>query len=347
MLTARTAEDDRAARLRDRRRRLRRQAVQPARGRRARAGAAAASRRRREPRAGAVTMARWRSIPVRREVRVGGQPVPADARPNSRCSRRWPAHPGRTFTREELVARAFGPDYEGLDRTIDTHVTNLRRKLECGGRRRARCHGARHRLPARRIGTRPDETVAADAPAARSRRLAVAAVGRGARRPARRAARVPALRRRSSAARRRRALPALARRLAGELDGRCCDAARRRGLAAAVRRRGPGGWTRTAPLSRPAGAADRPGTRSDGTPRQGRASAVEESPADDGPRVSQTKLQSPRQRQMPLASRRRPRRLALRACRLAGRRRRWSPEVAFFGALDRRLLLAAAIVGAC
>jgi len=39
-------------------------------------------------------------------------------------------HPGRTFTRDELVARTFGPDYEGLDRTVDTHVTNLRRKLE-------------------------------------------------------------------------------------------------------------------------------------------------------------------------------------------------------------------------
>ena len=41
-------------------------------------------------------------------------------------------HPGRTFTREELVSRAFGPDYDGLDRTVDTHITNLRRKLEPG-----------------------------------------------------------------------------------------------------------------------------------------------------------------------------------------------------------------------
>ena len=41
-------------------------------------------------------------------------------------------HPGRTFTREELVARAFGPDYDGLDRTVDIHITNLRRKLDAG-----------------------------------------------------------------------------------------------------------------------------------------------------------------------------------------------------------------------
>ena len=37
---------------------------------------------------------------------------------------------GRIFTRDELLARVFGPDYDGTDRTIDTHVTNLRRKLD-------------------------------------------------------------------------------------------------------------------------------------------------------------------------------------------------------------------------
>jgi two-component system OmpR family response regulator len=40
--------------------------------------------------------------------------------------------PGRVFTRDELVARAFGPDYAGYDRTIDVHITNLRRKIEPG-----------------------------------------------------------------------------------------------------------------------------------------------------------------------------------------------------------------------
>lgn len=36
---------------------------------------------------------------------------------------------GRTFTRQELVERAFGEDYDGLDRTVDVHVMNLRKKL--------------------------------------------------------------------------------------------------------------------------------------------------------------------------------------------------------------------------
>jgi two-component system alkaline phosphatase synthesis response regulator PhoP len=38
--------------------------------------------------------------------------------------------PGRAWTRTELGERAFGMEYDALDRTIDAHVMNLRRKLE-------------------------------------------------------------------------------------------------------------------------------------------------------------------------------------------------------------------------
>ena len=38
--------------------------------------------------------------------------------------------PGRAFTRAELAQRAFGHGYEALERTIDVHVMNLRRKIE-------------------------------------------------------------------------------------------------------------------------------------------------------------------------------------------------------------------------
>jgi len=40
------------------------------------------------------------------------------------------AMPGRAFTRAELAQRAFGHGYEALERTIDVHVMNLRRKIE-------------------------------------------------------------------------------------------------------------------------------------------------------------------------------------------------------------------------
>jgi len=39
-------------------------------------------------------------------------------------------HPNRVFTREELVEFAFGSDFDGYDRTIDTHIKNLRIKIE-------------------------------------------------------------------------------------------------------------------------------------------------------------------------------------------------------------------------
>jgi DNA-binding response OmpR family regulator len=41
--------------------------------------------------------------------------------------------PGRALTRAMLIARTFGPGYDGADRTVDTHVTNLRRKLDTIG----------------------------------------------------------------------------------------------------------------------------------------------------------------------------------------------------------------------
>ncbi|MDA5110964.1 response regulator transcription factor [Brevibacillus thermoruber] len=39
-------------------------------------------------------------------------------------------HPGRTWTREELVDKVLGLDFVGSDRTIDTHIKNLRHKIE-------------------------------------------------------------------------------------------------------------------------------------------------------------------------------------------------------------------------
>ena len=39
-------------------------------------------------------------------------------------------HPGRAFTRAQLIDEALGRDYEGLERTVDSHIKNLRRKLE-------------------------------------------------------------------------------------------------------------------------------------------------------------------------------------------------------------------------
>ncbi len=43
-------------------------------------------------------------------------------------------HPGRTFSREFLLERLWGADFDGLDRAVDTQMVRLRRKLgDVGG----------------------------------------------------------------------------------------------------------------------------------------------------------------------------------------------------------------------
>jgi DNA-binding response OmpR family regulator len=39
-------------------------------------------------------------------------------------------NPGQVFSREQLIEIAFGFDYDGFDRTIDTHIKNIRQKIE-------------------------------------------------------------------------------------------------------------------------------------------------------------------------------------------------------------------------
>ncbi len=38
--------------------------------------------------------------------------------------------PGRIFSRELIIDRVFGYDFDGFDRTVDAHVSSLRRKLD-------------------------------------------------------------------------------------------------------------------------------------------------------------------------------------------------------------------------
>jgi len=39
-------------------------------------------------------------------------------------------YPKKTFTREELIDMVLGEKYDGYDRTVDTHIKNLRQKIE-------------------------------------------------------------------------------------------------------------------------------------------------------------------------------------------------------------------------
>lgn len=42
--------------------------------------------------------------------------------------------PNKVFTRDELINTAFGDEFEGYDRSVDSHIKNLRQKIETDSR---------------------------------------------------------------------------------------------------------------------------------------------------------------------------------------------------------------------
>jgi DNA-binding response OmpR family regulator len=66
---------------------------------------------------------------ARFEVRVAGRPVVLTAKEFG-ILEVLAETPGRVFTRAQIIDRAFGFDHYVLERTVDAHVMNLRRKIE-------------------------------------------------------------------------------------------------------------------------------------------------------------------------------------------------------------------------
>ena len=73
--------------------------------------------------AGALTI-----DPERCEVTIDGTPVTLTAT-ELRLLLSMARAPGRVFRRDELARLALGDDFDGLDRTIDAHIKNVRRKV--------------------------------------------------------------------------------------------------------------------------------------------------------------------------------------------------------------------------
>jgi two-component system alkaline phosphatase synthesis response regulator PhoP len=65
----------------------------------------------------------------RREVLIQGQPVELTVT-EFNLLRTFMENPGYVFTRSELIERALGYEYEGSERTLDSHMRNMRRKIE-------------------------------------------------------------------------------------------------------------------------------------------------------------------------------------------------------------------------
>ena len=65
----------------------------------------------------------------RHEVRVANRPVELTPTEFSLLELLL-ENPGHTFSRAELISRALGYGFEGYERTLDSHIKNLRRKIE-------------------------------------------------------------------------------------------------------------------------------------------------------------------------------------------------------------------------
>jgi two-component system alkaline phosphatase synthesis response regulator PhoP len=55
-------------------------------------------------------------------------------------------NPGRLFTRTELLERLWGAGFEGVDRVVDVHLSNLRRKLGVAARQLKTVRGEGYRF---------------------------------------------------------------------------------------------------------------------------------------------------------------------------------------------------------
>ena len=70
--------------------------------------------------------------PGQHTVMVGGQPLNLTPTEFS-LLQALAEHPGYALTRLELIEKSLGYSYEGLERTVDSHIKNLRRKLDKAG----------------------------------------------------------------------------------------------------------------------------------------------------------------------------------------------------------------------
>jgi two-component system, OmpR family, alkaline phosphatase synthesis response regulator PhoP len=67
--------------------------------------------------------------PDRHEVHFAGKPI--ELTPTEfDLLKTLMEYPGHAFTRQSLIEQGLGFNYEGMERTLDSHVRNLRRKIE-------------------------------------------------------------------------------------------------------------------------------------------------------------------------------------------------------------------------
>lgn len=83
--------------------------------------------------------------PVARRVEANGEPLELTVKEYDLLLL-LARHPGRSFSRAYLLDQIWGADYEGGDRSVDTHIVRLRRKLGEVGERIATVWGVGYRF---------------------------------------------------------------------------------------------------------------------------------------------------------------------------------------------------------
>jgi two-component system alkaline phosphatase synthesis response regulator PhoP len=99
----------------------------------------------REP--GALTLGPLSLDHARREARIDGGEMTLTPR-EYELLYFLARHPGRVFSRDELLSKVWGYDFHGETRTVDVHVRRLRAKLGSGARLIATVTGAGYKFVA-------------------------------------------------------------------------------------------------------------------------------------------------------------------------------------------------------
>jgi DNA-binding response OmpR family regulator len=82
-----------------------------------------------QPNSGAVRIADLAVFPLEREVKLKGEPVELTPREFDLLYF-FVSHPGKVFSRSELLDRVWGHKHSGYEHTVNTHINRIRAKIE-------------------------------------------------------------------------------------------------------------------------------------------------------------------------------------------------------------------------
>ncbi|MGH7453109.1 MAG: winged helix-turn-helix domain-containing protein, partial [bacterium] len=66
---------------------------------------------------------------IKRKATISGQAVELTAKEFDLLAR-FASHPGRAYSRQELLDLVWGHQFDGYDHTVNTHINRLRSKIE-------------------------------------------------------------------------------------------------------------------------------------------------------------------------------------------------------------------------